>query len=350
MLKASDKTSIAPRPTVEIGAFVYRGETAESVHHAAVAVVDGRGVLTHYLGDPFLPTATRSSVKPFQALPLVMTGAADRFGLMPRQLAVVCASHNGSDAHREVVQSVLAAAGNTPDMLQCGSHWPMGLQIDKTYPTPEQESDPLRHNCSGKHSGFLALSRHLGVDPSHYLDPNSATQRLVQETVGRYCEFPADQLGVAIDGCSAPVFTMPLINLAIGFRKLAAGEGQTHDERAAAKRIRDAIYAHPIMVSGKKRFDYDLARSFPDNLVCKVGAEAVEGIGLADPPLGIAVKVLDGSPRACNPICIEVLKQLGVISQVSDYPLLTRYESPEITNYRNVVTGRIVAAFKLRTV
>jgi L-asparaginase II len=335
---------------VEIGALVYRGETAESVHHAAVAVVNSRGALTHYLGDPFLPTATRSSVKPFQALPLVMSGAADRFGLTPKQLAIACASHNGSDEHRETVLSVLAAAGNSPEQLQCGSHWPMGMQLDHIYPSPEEEDDPLRHNCSGKHSGFLALSRHLGAAVESYLDPASPTQQLVRETIGRYCEYPADRLGVGIDGCSAPVFTMPLLNLAIGFKKLASGEGSSEQERAAAGRIRDAMLAHPLMVSGEKRFDYDLARSFPHNLVCKVGAEAVEGIGLADPPIGIAVKVLDGSARACNPICVEVLRQLGVISRVSDYDLLTKYESPEITNYRKLVTGRIVPAFTLRAV
>ena len=349
MQEVTSQTARPVGPTTEIGAVVYRGDTAESVHRVAIAVVDSRGALTHYVGDPFLPIATRSSIKPFQALPLIMSGAAERFGLTPRQLAIACASHNGSDEHRETVLSVLTAAGNTPEMLQCGSHWPMGMQIDQAYPTPDQENDPLRHNCSGKHAGFLALCRHLGDEVADYLDPDSPTQQRVRAAVGQYCEYPAEQLGVAIDGCSAPVFTMPLINLAIGFKKLAAAEGASPEERTAVRQIREAMLAHPLMVSGEKRFDYDLARSFPDNLLCKVGAEAVEGIGLSQPQVGIAVKVLDGSARACNPICIEVLRQLGVISSVSEYDHLVSYESPKVKNFRGLITGRIAPEFTLRT-
>lgn len=335
--------------TDDIGAVVFRGKTRETVHHVSIAVVDARGKLTHYAGDPFRPIATRSSVKPFQAIPLVKSGAAKKLGLTSKLLAVVCASHNGTDEHRAAVLEVLKAAGNDPSMLQCGSHWPMVLKLDKQYPTAEQESDPTRHNCSGKHSGFLALTKHLGGDVDSYLDPESATQTMVREAVGRFCGYPPEELGVAIDGCSAPVFTMPLINLAIGFKRLASAEGDDESEQRAVQTIRDAMYAHPVMISGEKRFDYDLARSFPDNLVCKVGAEAVEGIGLRQPAVGIAVKVHDGADRICPVICVEVLRQLGIIGETETCPLLARYVRPEVKNYRQLVTGHIVPEFRLRT-
>lgn len=332
----------------EVGAVVYRGDTAESVHYAAVAVVGPEGVLTHYLGDPYMMTATRSSVKPFQALPLVMSGTADKLGLSEKQLAVVCSSHNGSDDHRATVMSVLEAAGNSPENLRCGTHWPLQMKLFNHYPEHGEDKDPLRHNCSGKHSGFLALTRQLGGDLDKYLDPDSPTQRMVREAVGNYCEYPPDQLGVAIDGCSAPVFTMPLINLAIGFQKLASAMGRSDSERSAALRIRNAMWAHPIMISGERRLDYDLARSLPNNIVCKVGAEAVQGIGLADPPIGIAVKVLDGGVRARDPISIEVLRQLGVLQSPVDLPFLQSYVRPEVRNYRKILTGYIAPEFTLK--
>lgn len=332
----------------EAAAVVYRGNTVESVHCAAIAVVDQHGELTHYLGDPRLMTATRSSVKPFQALPLLMSGTADRLGLTDKQIAVVCASHNGSDDHSEIVRSVLEAAGNSAENLQCGTHWPLQMRLLDQYPVNGEDKDPLRHNCSGKHSGFLALTRQLGGDVKQYLDPDSPTQRMVREAVGSYCEFPPDELGVAVDGCSAPVFTMPLVNLAIGFQKLASALGRTESERRAAERIRRAMWAHPIMVSGEKRIDFDLARTLPNNVVCKVGAEAVQGIGLADPPIGIAVKVIDGGVRARDPISIEVLRQLGVLDRNAEHPYLKGYERPEIRNYCGILTGHIAPEFSLK--
>jgi L-asparaginase II len=346
MRKNSNPEELQP----EKGAIVYRGDTAESLHHVAIAVVDGSGALTHYVGNPFRPISTRSSVKPFQALPLVMSGAAERYGLSQKQLAVVCASHSGTDEHKSTVESVLAAAGNRAEHLKCGTHWPIEMRQQEIWPLAGEDKDPVRHNCSGKHSGFLALTRHLNGEVEHYLDPESETQQLVRKAVGAYCEYPPEQLGVAIDGCSAPVFTMPLLNLAIGFKKLASAEGETPEVQQAAEKIRDAMHAYPYMISGNQRLDYDLARSFPGNVVCKVGAEAVQGIGFMDPPIGIAVKVLDGAPRARDPIVLEVLRQLGIIGNIQEYPLLERYDASEIKNYRNLVTGRVSAEFSLRKV
>lgn len=336
------------RPSGEPAAVVYRGATAESVHEAAIAVVDEHRRLSFYLGNPHMMTATRSSVKPFQALPLVRSGALETFGLTARQLAVICASHNGSDEHRDNVLSILAAAGNEVGNLQCGTHWPLEMRLTDVYPTKGEDKDPARHNCSGKHSGFLALARMRGEDPSDYLNPDSPLQQEIRDAVGRHCEFPPESLGVAIDGCSAPVFTMPLVNLAIGFQKLASGLGDNGQPDPAVERVRDAMWEHPLMVSGHKRFDYDLARSLSHNVVCKVGAEAVQGIGLADPPMGIAIKVLDGAPRARDPISLETLVQLGIISDVADYPYLRPYDKPEVRNYRKLVTGTIVPEFKLQ--
>lgn len=334
----------------EIVARVYRGEVVEAYHFANIAVVNEAGEMTHYLGNPEERFMTRSVVKPFQALPLVMSGAADHFGFSDKQLALTCASHVGSDEHREVALSNLKLAGNSPGHLQCGTHWPIGMAQAKDWPFKGEDKDVLRHNCSGKHSGFLALARYLKEDVANYLEPDSQTQKMVKQAVADMCEYPVEEVTVGIDGCSAPVFSIPVKNLAHGFVKLATGRGNDDKMTAAVKRIRQAIWANPLMVSGEKRLDYDLKRSFPNNLVCKIGAESIEGIGLAEQGLGITVKILDGNHRALGPVIVDLFKQLGLIDNMEKFPLLHKYEAPEIKNYRKIVTGKIVTDFKLRKV
>jgi L-asparaginase II len=326
---------------------VYRGNGLDAIHHASIAVVDSDGNLTHYLGDPELCVMTRSSIKPFQLMPLLLSGAADHFGFTPRQLAIMCGSHNGTDEHRDVVVSNLSLAGNRPEFLQCGCHKPVFMDHSKEYPLHGEDKDALRHNCSGKHSGFLALAKFLGDDVAEYLNPNSKTQTLIRRQLASYCEVD-ESMPTGIDGCSAPNYALPLKNLALGFKKLANGAGSSDKERAAVTRIRNAMHEFPILVSGERRFDLDLMRAFPGNVVCKVGAESIEGIGFSNPSIGICVKINDGAPRALWPICVAVLKQIGIITNTIETPTLKRHERPEVRNYRETLTGHIETTFTLR--
>lgn len=335
---------------LELAARVYRGPHVEAVHYASVAVVDAVGKVTHGLGDPYMVTMMRSSIKPFQALPFVMRGGPDKFGFSSKQLAILCGSHNGTDEHLETALANLKAAGNAPTDLDCGAHVPMFMQLNGTFPTKGEDKDPLRHNCSGKHSGFLALAKLLGEPTGDYLNPNGRTQRLVKQALADACECDSDKLIPAIDGCSAPNYPMPLWRLALGFRKFANGEGTTEEMRSAFRRLKAAITEHPHMVSGEKRLDLNLMRSFPGNIVCKGGAESLQAIGFSEPKIGIAIKVLDGNSRALGAIVVEVLCQLGLISDIENYPHLRSYVKPEIRNAHDRVTGYIAAEFRLRKV
>ncbi|MDZ4722979.1 MAG: asparaginase [candidate division Zixibacteria bacterium] len=332
----------------EIGARVIRGEGVEAVHYASVAVVNRDGDLTHYLGDPGQVFFTRSSIKPFQSLPLYLSGAAEHYKFTDKELAIMCASHNGSDEHREVVLSILSKAGNKVEDLQCGSHWPLQMKLFNQYPQNAEDTDSARHNCSGKHSGFLALTRFLKQPIADYLKPDSETQQRIKTAVADSCKFPHAQMLSGTDGCSAPNYAMPLKNLAIGFKNLSNGLSGDPKTAQALKRIKSAMSSHPLMVSGEKRFDYDLMRSFPGNIVCKIGAEGVEAIGFSEPATGIVVKIHDGNERALGPICVEVFKQLGLVSRMEDFPYLRAHESPVISNYRKIRTGQIIPDFKLR--
>ncbi|HTQ06508.1 MAG TPA: asparaginase [Polyangiaceae bacterium] len=327
---------------------VLRGAHEDAVHSASVAVVDARGELVHAHGDPARPVVIRSAAKPFQALPLVATGAADALGLGPHELALASSSHNGSDLHVAGVRRLLALAGVGPEALRCGAHLPIELRLRGAYPTHGEDKDPLRHNCSGKHAGFLALARQLGAAPDSYLDPDGAVQIAVRRAIEDACELAAGSLVAALDGCSAPTYAMPLVALAVGFKNLALGRAADATESRALTRVRDAMQAAPLLVSGEGRFDYDLARSFPDNVVNKGGAEAVLGLGFRDPPLGIALKVHDGGERALAPLAVAVLRELGLVPDLARVPLLARHERPALRNYAGLLVGEIRARVTLR--
>jgi len=333
---------------VEIVAKVYRGKREESVHYGSIAVVNKEGKLTHYLGDPDFFTFARSSPKPFQALALIMSGAADKYGFTPKQLSIMCGSHIGTDHHREVVMANLDAAGNSPENLKCGTHLPIHMIMSGEYPKHNEHLDPVRHNCSGKHSGFLALAKHLGEDVENYLKPDSKTQKMILEYVAAMYDLPKEYIVISTDGCSAPNFGLPMKHTAIAFKKLASFEGRTEEESKALKRIFDAMTEYPEMFSGEGRFDLALMRTFPDNVICKIGAEAIQGIGFTDPPIGIAVKIHDGNQRALYPVCIEVLRQLGILKNIDEALHLRPYHKAEIHNTANLLTGHVKAEFVLK--
>jgi L-asparaginase II len=325
---------------------VYRGDGVEAVHAAAIAVVDADSRLTHFLGDPWQAFFSRSSIKPLQALPLVEAGGLEHFGFGVRELALCAASHSGTEGHRAIVLGMLHKLGLDAAALQCGSAVPLGLALTGVGSGQSALVDSLSHNCSGKHSGFLALAKLLQQPLDTYLEPSGAVQRAVRQAVADACEVEVGSLVVGMDGCSAPNYALPLVNLAVGFKNLALAKGAT-PTAAARKQVRDAMLAHPVLVSGEGRLDYDLSTAFAGRAVVKGGAEALLLLAFTEPALGIAIKVLDGGSRALEPILVETLKQLGLIDDLARFPSLQRYERPSIANARQLKTGEVRAELVL---
>lgn len=322
---------------------VRRGGVVESVHRAIVAVAVPRGKLVARLGDPRAVTFLRSSAKPFQALPLLESGAADKFGLTPPELAVISGSHGGEDRHVKAVEGILAKAGLGPDALQCGVH--------KPYHGPTAERlganiTALHHNCSGKHAGMLLLAAHLGVPVKDYIDPHSEGQRRIRRTLADLCGLKVAQVKLGTDGCSAPNFAVPVKAAAVAFARLAAPE-QAPGHREALTRIGAAMIRNPGMVAGDGRFDTVLMEAFGGTLLSKSGAEGFEGMGVPAKAWGIAVKVEDGNTRAVAPVAVEALRQLKVAK-----PAHVKALEPQLgrilTNWRGLVVGSVEADFRLR--
>jgi len=321
-----------------------RGGADESVHYGAVAVVDCDGRLLHTAGDPHASVFTRSTLKPLQALAFVRDGGVERFGFSVEQVALLCASHAGEPRHVAGVADMLARAGNAPEQLQCGTHVPGWYDLAGTYPPPPPYS-PLAHNCSGKHAGMLAACALHGWRRDDYLDPEHPLQVGIRASVAAFSGVPAERMAMGIDGCSAPNFALPLSALAHAFARLAVGDDDPQ-WNGAPRRLRDAMAAHPGLVSGAGHSDEALMHAGGGDWIAKIGADGVQVVGVASLGLGIALKIADGGRRAIAPATVAVLDALGLLDDTRRAALV-RLAAPTIRNYRGTATGVIRPVVKL---
>ena len=272
---------------------------------------DPEGEILYAVGDAGGYAYARSSAKPFQAVPLILSGAADTLGLTDEELAVACASHNAEPRHVAAARSILRKANLSEDDLQNGAHPPMHAPSAARLARSGEPPRAIHGNCSGKHAGMLAVCVHAGWNPVGYRDPGGPLQKLVRDTVAKVCGVALEDIRLAGDGCGVPVFAVPLENLALGFARLAAGghEDFPDDLNAAMRRVRDAMRDHPYMVAGTGRFDTTLMEA--TDLVAKSGAEGVFACG-SPAGRGLALKVSDGAGRAVAPAALAALARRGV--------------------------------------
>ncbi|MEK6300708.1 MAG: asparaginase [Acidobacteriota bacterium] len=331
---------------------VRRGAIVESRHCGAIVAVEPDGTVAFRLGDSGFLTSTRSTIKPFQAIPFITTGAADHFGISERELALTCASHEGEPFHVERVAGMLARAGLDESALRCGAHPPFNGAAVRQLENEGQPFTQLHNNCSGKHTGMLLTAVYRGLELDDYYKPEHPVQREIASVLTRIASLEGD-LPTAIDGCSAPTFGVPLRSLALAFARLVNPDSVLlgPEISGASTRIVRAMIAHPEMVGGTKRFDSDLLRAGRGKLVCKIGAEAVYGIGVLPCEryprgLGIALKIEDGSQRGLGPAVVETLAQLGVLSE-SEQAELAAYHRPSFENRRGLIVGEARAVFDL---
>jgi L-asparaginase II len=324
---------------------VTRGGRVESEHRGAIAVVDATGKLLAHVGDVQLVSYLRSSAKPFQLLPLIESGAADRFGFIDAELAIIAGSHSGEPRHLAAVQSILNKIGLPDSALQCGVHVPFNPDSAKALRAAGREPTALYNNCSGKHAGMLAQAIDRGLSTTDYLDPQHPVQVTIRQRLAELGELPVEQINVGVDGCSAPCFAMPLHASALAFAKLAAATS------GSLQRVAQVMMAYPEMVAGEGRLDTDLMHAVPQRVVSKGGAEGYHGMGVVlenGSAMGIAIKIGDGDgKRGGHPVVVEVLRQLGVLDEAA-LTALQSYRAWKITNHRGLEVGEVRASFQLR--
>jgi L-asparaginase II len=318
---------------------VLRGALVESSHRGAVAVADVDGVLVWTRGDVTRPVYPRSAVKPLQALPLVETGAAERYGLGEDELALACASHSGEPAHVAGVERMLAKAGLDAAALRCGVHWPLSQAAAHAL-ARSGAATALHNNCSGKHAGFLCVACALGVAHEGYAAPEHPVQREVHAVLESLTGAALPPERCAVDGCSVPTWAVPLANLARAFARFGTGRGMTRERAKAAARLRAACAANPWHLAGTGRFCTGMMQRFGARVFVKTGAEGVYCGALPEQGLGIAIKCDDGAGRAAEVAMAAMIARFLALD-AANRAALESFLRPTLRNWNGIPVGAL---------
>nr|WP_068306860.1 asparaginase [Pararhodobacter sp. CCB-MM2] len=310
---------------------VWRGGRLESLHRGHAVICDSRGVVESW-GDPAAVIYPRSSCKMLQALPLLETGAGA--GLWQKRLALSCASHQGAAIHTGAVSEWLAEMGLSEGDLRCGVQDPSDVAERNRLICTGDSACQLHNNCSGKHTGFLMLNKHLGGG-SEYVELDHPVQKAVkaafEEVTGE------DSPGYGIDGCSAPNFATSVGGLARAMARFATAT-ETDARGRAMVSLREAMAAHPEMVAGEGRACTELMRVM-DGVAIKTGAEAVFVAMIPSKGLGVALKITDGATRASEAAIVAILSWLGVLD--GQHPMALKRLGGPLTNWRGKAWGEL---------
>ncbi|MDT4899030.1 MAG: hypothetical protein QOH25_4107 [Acidobacteriota bacterium] len=344
-------------PVAEPLVEVRRGSITESRHRGHIVAIDADDQIVAQLGAPHTVTFLRSSSKPHQAIPLITTGAADRFGFTEKEIAICCASHNGEAIHTETVAGMLRKIGLEMSALKCGVHEPYSAEAARALRERGEQPTVLHNNCSGKHTGMLALALHLDAPTETYDEPSNPVQLNIVRSISKFSGVPVEDVAVGIDGCGVPTFGVTVRAMALMYARLVAPPGDFDAAtRAACQRIVSAMAEYPEMIGGRaERLDTIVMQAAQGKLISKVGAEGVYTAGVlpcAEWPrgLGLAFKIEDGEDRRARPtVVIESLRQLGVLKDKA-LEAVKPYASFTIHNRRGDTVGEVQASFELKRI
>ena len=315
---------------------IWRGPFLESVHlgHAVICGADGE--IVQAWGDPTVVVMPRSSSKMLQALPLIESGAADAHGLTTEQLALSCASHQGAAIHTDRVNAWLGNLGLSDSDFRCGPQEPSDRPTMEALIRAGEKPCQVHNNCSGKHAGFLTLTRHLKAGPD-YVTPDHAVQKACLEAFESVTGESSP--GFGIDGCSAPNFATTLHGMARAMAFFAAAEEGSGVRASAAARLAKAMRLHPELVAGEGRACTELMRAMEGRVALKTGAEAFFIAIIPEKKLGVALKVVDGGTRGAEAAITAILVQLGLLDAA--HPAARKRLNAPIHNWNGIETGMI---------
>ena len=272
-----------------------RSGLIESTHSGYLIIIgpDGSELLT--LGDVDAEMYPRSAIKSLQAAAMVRIGLE----LNDEQLALVCASHGGTDRHQAVALEILKSAGLKESDLQNTPDRPLDRKARIAFGAKPATS--LAANCSGKHAGMLATCAVNGWEIKTYREANHPLQIAIANEIEELTGKSINR--ISVDGCGAPLFSMSTRSIAVAARKMRI------ESDPVFNRVVSACLKHPEMILAEGAFDTRMMRAVPGLLV-KGGAESVMLASLADGS-AIAWKISDGANRANGPMMKAALAKLG---------------------------------------
>lgn len=325
---------------------VMRGSRVESVHEVDAAAVRAGGDAVLLAGRPEESVFARSAIKPFQALPLVEDGIADRYGLNAEELALCCGSHSGEERHVAVARSILGKIGSGEEALACGPHDPFSSAAKEALRSAGRAAGRVHNNCSGKHGGMLALARGHGWPEEGYHRLEHPVQRRIMEGVEAWSGVDRAAIDTAVDGCGVVTFALPLTGLARSFARLAEAAGVSG---SPAGRVVGSMIRHPFLVAGSNRLCTALMEITDGRILAKVGAEGVYGAAALDRGWGIGIKARDGARRAAEVSLLAILTALGLL-EPEERTRLERWSEPVLRNTRDEEVGRVRARLDPETI
>jgi L-asparaginase II len=308
-----------------------RGPIVENRHTGILAIADASGAIREAWGDTDKAILPRSAIKMIQALPLLESGAAEAARLGDEHLALACASHEGASIHTERVAAWLNALGLDEGALRCGPQPPR----DAALKAARIPASRIMNNCSGKHTGFLTYARHIGTPLDTYLDPAGRVQGDIEAAFAEVTGQEAP-LSYGIDGCSAPNFVASTAGVARSMALFAAPPSGVRGEAMA--RLRDAMRAHPLLISGEKRACAALIEATNRRAVVKTGADGVYTGIVPERGLGFCLKIDDGSRTAAEALCAAALVQIGVLE--AEHPVARALMNTQIRNFNGELVGK----------
>ena len=314
-----------------------RGDAPESIYRGAFSVVDAHGKVIMTAGDTDVPVFPRSGIKPIQALALCETGAAKAFGLGHANIALACSSHSGEPTHTEIIENWLAKIGCSHDDLVCGPSLPWTEEARTVLIKSEKNCTTLHDNCSGKHTGFLTIAKHLGHPILGYNRMDHPVQQRVIGIIEQMTGMDLFDAPKAIDGCGIPTLGIPLGNISLAMARLGNPHDQPEERQAACKRVVTAMTMEPFLVAGKGRFCTRVMEALGQSCIVKMGAQGVYCGTLIDRGLGVAIKIDDGSLLAAEAVMMRLLHKLNILTEQALGRLLNLLEPPIFSRSREVV-------------
>ncbi|WP_156417914.1 asparaginase [Aureimonas sp. AU4] len=319
-----------------------RGNAVESLHLVSAAVVDAGGQAVTSHGDIETPVYPRSAIKVMQALPLVESGAADRYGFGARELSLACASHSGEAPHVALAADILGRAGLGEANLECGCHWPFDQKVAIALAQGGGTPNQLHNNCSGKHAGFLCTAVHLGEETQGYVGAAHPVQRRARQAIADLTDTEVgEETPSGIDGCSIPTYAASLRAFALGFGRLTGGTGISQARAAAGRRLMDACMAEPFFMAGTQRACVALMEAAPGRVFAKTGAEGVFCGAVPELGFGFALKAHDGGTRAAESAVAQLISDIW---RPQDAALSERYAElarHTLRNWEGTAVGEI---------
>ncbi|MDF2684652.1 MAG: asparaginase [Brevibacillus sp.] len=323
----------------------YRGGVLENVHYGVVCGVNERGEVIYSSGDDMHVAFLRSAAKPFQAIPVAKQKMDEKFGLTSREAALFTASHRGEAYHMEALESLLKKTGISEEELLTNPTYPLNEEPKFACLSQGIAKRRLFHNCSGKHLGFLALSKERGFSTDNYYEIEHPAQQEALDVFADLADYPREQIQLGVDGCGFPVFALPLKHLAISYLKLAC------PDLIVEKETRDAV----IKITGWMTENPDIVASHnftctalleDPNIIAKGGAMGVYGFALKKERISFALKVIDGSELVWPLVIASILMQIGYDNE-DTIKRLQALVPKEIKNDNQRVVGEKRAVFTL---